>query len=219
MSLNITIPGLVIINGVQGGGKSHCIKYIMHEHQKEFNWGLVFTQTAFNDDNFDYMDKKIVHCRYNEQALIGMKKIHESLIKQGKRPRAFVIFDDCIYEEKQWRSPVLMSFLTQLRHYNVFCIISTQHANRLPPEVRTNAFGVLIFTMATKRALDALYESYGMFFDNFDAFKRFVLENTENHQFIYYNTRIKSAQLEDKYQVMKCPGEIPAFKVELRNRL
>jgi hypothetical protein len=43
--------------------------------------------------------------------------------------------------------------------------------------------------MTGKRALEALYESYGQQFDLYMDFKKYLLENTGNHQFIWYDAR------------------------------
>ena len=52
--MEIKLPSL---NGSQGMGKSHCIKYIMHQLRKELCYGVVFCNTFFDDNPFDYIDK------------------------------------------------------------------------------------------------------------------------------------------------------------------
>jgi hypothetical protein len=94
--MNISIPGLLIICGLQGGGKSHLIHYIMYENQKKFDQGIVFSNTGFSTDNFDYIDKHFVHSKYDEFALANLKLIYEQLVKKDKKPSGFVIFDDCL---------------------------------------------------------------------------------------------------------------------------
>jgi hypothetical protein len=95
--MNISIPGMIIICGLQGGGKSHLICYIMHENQKKFDWGIVFSNTGFLADNFDCIDKRFLHAKYDELTLANLKSIHEQLVEKGKKPCRFVIFDDCLF--------------------------------------------------------------------------------------------------------------------------
>jgi predicted alpha/beta-fold hydrolase len=101
--MGVLIPGLIIICGLQGGGKSHLIRYILHKNQEKFDWGLVFLNTGFSADNFNYIDKWFVHAKYDEDALANLKSIHEQLVEQGKKPFGFVIFDDCLFGQ-QWLS-------------------------------------------------------------------------------------------------------------------
>lgn len=215
--LNVNIPGLFIICGLQGGGKSHLIRYFMYEHRKDFDWGLVITNTGFADGNFDYIDKKFIHIKYDENVLKNLKRLQKKFIAAGKKPSGFVIFDDALFG-KQWRSNEFLSLITQLRHYNITCILSCQYPNAILPVYRTNAFQVAMFTMPTKAALVALYESYGQLFDSYADFKQFLLSNTGNHCFVLYNARNGTATIEGRYGVYRCPAEIPDFKIKPRKK-
>jgi hypothetical protein len=142
----------------------------MHENRKKFDWGIVFSNTGFLADNFDYIDKRFFHAKYDEFTLANLKSIHEQLVEKGKKPCGFVIFDDCLFG-KQWHSKEFCALITQLRHYNITCIISCQYLQAISPLFRSNAFQVAMFNMTGKRALEALYESYGQQFDSYTDFK------------------------------------------------
>jgi hypothetical protein len=126
--MNLSIPGLIIVCGLQGGGKSYLIRYVMHENQKKFDWGMVFSNTGFSADNFEYIDKRFVYAKYDELALENLKSIHEQLVEKGKKPSGFVIFDDCLFG-KQWCSEAFLSLMTQLRHYGITCILPIPSGN------------------------------------------------------------------------------------------
>lgn len=163
------IPGLIIIAGLQGGGKSLVIKYIMYENRKKFDWGLVFSHTTFSANNFDYLDKKFAHKSFNEAALVNLKNMHEKLVAAGKKPSGFIIFDDCL-DKSRWSSPDFCSLLLELRHYGITCIISCQYPYLIPPAVRSQVFQVIMFEMEGVRAIRALYDSYGQRFKNFNEY-------------------------------------------------
>jgi hypothetical protein len=97
--MNVSIPGLIIICRLQEGGKSHLIRYIMHKNRKKFDWGIIFSNTGFSADNFNYIDKHFLYRKYDELA--NLKLIHEQLVKKSKKHCGFVIFDDCLFG-KQW---------------------------------------------------------------------------------------------------------------------
>ena len=218
MSKVFVSPGLHIICGLQGGGKSHLIRYIMHEKRRTFNWGIVFTQTKFGGGNFDYIPENFVHAQYSPAKLIALKKLQERLIKDGKSPAAFIIFDDCLYG-KIWNDPELLSLCTQLRHYNITCIISTQYPNALPPPLRTNAFTVSIFQMTTERALKALYESFGQLFESYTAFRQYIFANTGDHSFLLFDARNGGTTVAERYYVMKAPADIPQFMMKMTKKI
>jgi hypothetical protein len=216
--MDVSIPGLIIICGLQGGGKSHLIRFIMHENQEKFDWGLVFSNTGFAAENFDYVDKRFVHAKYDEYALSNLKSIHEQLVEQGKKPSGFVIFDDCLFDE-QWKSKEFRALMTQLRHYKITCIISCQYPHSIEPLFRSQVFQVAMFFMTGERALMALYKSYGQMFDSYNDFKKYLLGNTGNHQFIWFNARNGATSIDGRYQIMKCPETIPDFQLKFKQKI
>ena len=218
MSKVFVSPGLHIICGLQGGGKSHLIRYIMHEKRRTLLWGIVFTQTKFGGGNFDYIPEKFVHEQYSPAKLIALKKLQKKLIEEGKSPAAFVIFDDCLYG-KIWNDPELLSLCTQLRHYNITCIISTQYPYAIPPTLRSNAFTVSMFMMTAEPALKGLYESFGQMFDSFNEFRKYLFANTGDHSFLLFDARIGGTTVAERYHVMKAPSDIPPFMMKMRGKI
>jgi hypothetical protein len=216
--MNITIPGLLIINGLQGGGKSHLIKTIMYNNRKQFHWGLVFSNTSFKHGNFDYVSHKYVHEHYNESALLALVQLHRRLISEGKSPRAFVIFDDCL-ERKQFADERFQNLCLQLRHYGVFVIISTQYPVLVPSRFRANAFQAAMFYFGAEAATKALYQSYGNMFDNYAAFKKYLNEHTSGHQFVWYDARNGGRDVTTRYKTLQAPAKIPSFKIKFHKTI
>ena len=169
--MDLQIPGVYMICGLQGGGKSHLIKYIMYQNRDKFDCGIVFTNTGFVDGNFDYVDKKFVHLEYSAAVLKNLKDIFKKRI-EAKRPLCgYVIFDDCL-EGNPWKEKELRSLITQVRHYNITVIISTQHPTAIPPIFRTNTWQAFMFFMGTEDAMKALHKNYGQMIGTFADFKR-----------------------------------------------
>jgi hypothetical protein len=52
----------------------------MHENWKKFDRGIVFSNTQFSADNFDYIDKCFLHAKYDEFTLANLKLIHEQFV-------------------------------------------------------------------------------------------------------------------------------------------
>jgi hypothetical protein len=208
----------IIVSGLQGGGKSHFIRYLMYRNRKRFNWGIVFTNTGFAGDNFDYIPQKYVHPVYNQKALLSLMNVQKKLIGDGKSPEAFVIFDDCLFG-KQWNDNEFKSLITQLRHYHVTCIISCQYPQSIPSLFRANVFQVIMFYMNAQNAIKALYESYGQMFDSYTQFKKYLLEHTGNYQFIHYDAKNGGQSISSRYTAMKAPDKIPKFTIRYTNRI
>ena len=217
--MNIDIPSLILINGSQGLGKSYLIRYLMYEHRKDFHFGVIFTNTYFEDDSFEYVKKSYVHPEYNEEVLQNLMDLQIKNKEKGIEKQGFVIFDDCLYDRLQFSSEVLKRLCTQLRHFNLTVIMSTQYPNSLPSCVRANAMSVFMFNTNNKNALEALYNSYGQAFDNYNEFKKYILTNTGDHKFIYYNKMKPSENIYDDFKIMRAPSKIPKFKIKFNKNI
>ena len=139
--------------------------------------------------------------------------MQEKLVSKGKIREAFVIFDDCLDDPNEFTSPALKRLSTQLRHYHITVIFSTQYCNLLPTRMRANAMIVIIFQTDTKNSLEALFNSYGQKFDTYNDFKNYVMKNLGKYKFIYYNKDNQEKKLSDVYKVMMAPEKIPKFKI------
>ena len=202
--MDITVPGLVIISGQQGSGKSNLLKYIMKLLRSKLKYGIAFSQTAFNEGNLDYIPKKYVYTQYDPIALGNLMKIQAAQTKE-KRHLAFVVFDDCVVDS--WVNCKLFNQLvTQVRHYNVLIIITTQWISKIPPMVRENGFQVAMFSADTHRALEALFESYGQKFENLNQFKKYLQQNTQDFHFVFYNRK------DNSYKKLKAPAVVKIRK-------
>ena len=218
MSIELEIPALYIINSPQGGGKSHLIRYLMYINRKKFDYGLVFSNTFFDGDSFDYVKKEYVHPEYNEEALQKLMDIQQELISKNIIKEAYVIFDDCI-EKEQFSSETLKQLTIQLRHFHITLIFATQYANLVPTRMRSNCMGTFIFATDSECNLKALYASYGQQFNNYQDFKNYLIKNTGNHKFLYYSKKHTSDDLCSTYRVMICPAKIPKFKLKIKSSI
>lgn len=182
--------------------------------EKKFFNGICFTNTKF-DNPFPCIDADFIHPEYSEEALENLMEIQANLVKKKIVKQCFVIFDDCLDDPGEFQSAALKRLSTQLRHYNIALIMSTQYCNLLPPRIRTNATAVFIFQNDCKSNLESLYESFGQRFDSYKEFKNYIIQNlSENYRFIYYDKNTTEKNLEDIFQVMLCPPKIPKFKIK-----
>lgn len=208
--MNIDLPSVVIINGSQGSGKSSLIRYLIGLKKDELSYGIIFSNTAFSsEENYDYIPEKYVHPHFNEEKLLNLMKI-QTKFKKETRPKIFIIFDDCLFEPKQWSSNALRQLATQVRHYNCFLIVSTQYPQLVPSYFRAVSFYSFIFAgMENKNAMKALYDSYGISeFNSYQEFQNYVIENTGDYKFIFIDRKTKT-----QFKIMKCPSNINKFKL------
>jgi Cdc6-like AAA superfamily ATPase len=208
--LNITIPGLFIIVGQQGSGKSQLIKYVLRQYRSKFSYGICYSNTAF-DGGFEYIPSKFVYSEYDETSLVKLMNLQAGLVQQGITKEAFVVFDDVI-DVKTFNSPALRRLTTQLRHYRITCILSTQYPNALPPIFRSNSMNVALFRTDSRIALKALWEAYGQKYTERE-FKDYLLSQTKDYAFLFVDKK------KDTWETMKCPETIKPFKLRFNTKI
>lgn len=208
-TLKLKPPFLLLINGKQGSGKSHFINYIMRENMlspNKWDYGIVFSNTCWENGSWEFLPEAYVYEEYNEKILDNLMKIQKQNLEKNINTHAFVIFDDCLDDKDQFTSTSLKKLSTQLRHYNISLIISTQYPHLVPPRFRANSMYAVFFDIGSGvRELEALYNAYGQRFRNYNEFKEYYYKNISDHKFIMYNKD------EDKYQTYRCPSLIPKF--------
>lgn len=204
---------IAIVAGIPNMGKSNFIKYIMlqnHENYSKnpFRYGIVFTKTKF-EGAYNFVPAKFVHSKYDPDVLQNLMKIQEDSLAKH---RAFVIFDDCL-DAKCFSSQLFSDLITTYRHWNISVIIATQYIYRVPPTIRECCRYAVMFRMTTKRSIQALFESFGTFFNNYEEFRKYLLEKTQNYYFILMDRNSKSDKVADVYKCLKVPSpeQIPEF--------
>ena len=210
-------PYMAVVNGKQGSGKSHFLKWLMREHnldeKRKFDFGVVFSNTAF-EGSFDYIPKKYVFEGFDISVVEALMKIQKNNIKKKIQKQAFIILDDCLDDENQWNSPAMKKLSTQLRHYNITLIITTQYPHCVPPQFRSNAMYSAFFDVGPgRRELQATYDCYGGRFKSYEIFKQYYFANIKDHKFITYDRE------RDEYQTYRAPEKIPKFSIKYNKNI
>jgi hypothetical protein len=213
--MNITLPSIIIVAGKPGSGKSHLIKYWFYTNRNNFDYGIVLTKTSF-DNGYNFIPKEFVHPDYDENKISSLMKLQANLIKEGIYKKAFLVLDDCL--TKDFNYQVFQDLVTQSRHYNITLVISTQYIYKVNPTIRECANYAIIFRQSTKRSLEALYESFGQHFNNLNKFQQYIIDNTNDHQFVFVDINSTSNNINDIYKVMKVPDKIPKFTVKFHTK-
>lgn len=213
--MNIEIPSLIICAGKPKSGKSHLIKYIIYKYRHKFQYGIVMCKTSFND-GYDYIPEDFVHSKYDENKIKNLMKLQSKLIENGIINDCFLILDDCLTCD--YNKELFTDLITQYRHYHITVIISTQYIYKVNPTIRECANYAMLFRQSTKRSIEAVYESFGAHFDNYESFKQYITNNTDDHKFIFVDINSDQDDIDNIYQVMKAPKKIPKFLLKFSEK-
>ena len=149
-------PFSLLFVGIKGAGKTTFLGNVLIPYADYFDEIVVFSATAKLDVSFKKMaeilkiDKKNIYNKYSETRLKKlMKKIKQQNknVPQKDKLRVLIIFEDVIAQLKHTGKSALDSLAFNHRHFSVsYCILS-QYFKKLPPTIRNNATGWVLWNM------------------------------------------------------------------------
>ena len=104
-----------------------------------------------------------------------VKKMGHDIATRGYTkidPRAFLILDDCLYDNSWVRDKNIRALFMNGRHYHMMFIITMQYALGIPPNLRTNIDYVFILRENYQSNRKRLYENFAGMFKTFDLFAK-----------------------------------------------
>ena len=113
-------------------------------------------------------------------------------------PSAFLILDDCLYDQSWVKDQNIRSLFMNGRHWKIMFIITMQYALGIPPSLRTNIDYVFILRENYVSNRKRLYEHYAGMFPSFEIFCQVMDQCTENYECLVVHNNAKSNRLEDQ---------------------
>jgi hypothetical protein len=200
---------VIVLIGKRDTGKSFLVRDLLY-YQQDIPIGTVISGTEEGNGFYGKMVPKLfVHNEYNTAIIENILKRQRTVLKQIKKeietyrrstidPRAFVILDDCLYDNTWARDKMMRLLFMNGRHWKVMLIITMQYPLGIPPTLRTNIDYVFILRenyIANRRRI---YENYAGMFPTFEAFCQVMDQCTENYECLVINNNSKSNTLTDQ---------------------
>ena len=219
----ITSDKVCVFIGKRETGKSFLVKDLLYYH-RDVPIGTVISGTeSANTFYGNIIPNLFIHDNYTPEIVnnslkrqkIVIKKINKEMNAYGKTnidPRAFLILDDCLYDQSWIRDTNIRSLFMNGRHYKILFIITMQYALGIPPSLRTNIDYVFILRENYVSNRKRLYEHYAGMFPTFEIFCQVMDQCTEDYNCLVINNNAKSNKLEDQVFWYKADDH-PAFKI------
>ena len=211
---------VVVLIGKRDTGKSFLCKDILYHHQ-EIPVGQVISGTeGANQFYSKIVPKLFIHDEFKADIIQNMLKRQKMLIEKNFQsgengivdPRAFLILDDCLYDNTWAKDKWMRSVFMNGRHYKLLFLLTMQYALGIPPNLRTNIDYVFILRENYVSNRKRLYDHYAGMFPNFEMFCQVMDQCTENYECLVINNNAKSNKLTDQVFWYKAE-ERPDFKI------
>jgi hypothetical protein len=200
---------VVVLIGKRDTGKSFLVRDLLY-HQQDIPIGTVISGTEEGNGFYSKLVPKLfIHNEYNTAIIENILKRQRTVLKQIKKeiemykrstidPRAFVILDDCLYDNTWSRDKLMRLLFMNGRHWKVMLVITMQFPLGIPPTLRTNIDFVFILRENYISNRKRIYENYAGMFPTFEAFCQVMDQCTENYECLVINNNSKSNKLTDQ---------------------
>lgn len=220
---SISPDKVCVFIGKRETGKSFLVKDLLW-HMRDVPIGTVISGTeAANTFYGDIVPSLFIHDQYTPEIVANTLKRQKMVIQKIKAdtnnygksvidPRAFLILDDCLYDNSWIRDTNIRSLFMNGRHWKMLFIITMQYALGVPPNLRTNIDYVFILRENFVSNRKRLYEHYAGMFPSYDIFAQVMDACTENYECLVIHNNAKSNKLEDQVFWYKASAH-PDFRI------
>jgi len=199
---------VVILIGRRDTGKSFLVRDLLYYHQ-DIPLGTVISGTeAGNGFYSSIIPKLFIHHEYSSAIIENILKRQKVVLKQIEKeksvhrkvsidPRAFVILDDCLYDDSWARDKMMRLLFMNGRHWKIMLVITMQYPLGVPPNLRTNVDYVFILREPYLTNRKRIWENYAGMFPTFESFCQVMDQTTENYECLVVDNNCKSNKLHD----------------------
>ena len=201
----------MLLVGKSERGKTYLTKFLIDyitNSLNVFKFGIVFAKSASNGD-WDFLPKNSVFDGWKQDKFEAYIKWLEQVRREkgDAMPCSFLVLDDLFGTKALMGNEAFDSFLARSRHLGVTVFNLVQYLNSAASStiLREQSSHVFMFNSKTKRTLTALFEWFGLGFDSYDEFAKYMEEKTKkdlNTAVLY----IEKNEADNNYFSFKAPG-------------
>ena len=200
---------VIVLIGRRDTGKSFLVRDLLF-YQQDIPIGTVISGTeAGNGFYASHVPKLFIHDEYNSAIIENILKRQKTVMKQVRKeeqvykrsnidPRAFVILDDCLYDNTWAKDKLMRLLFMNGRHWKVMLVITMQYPLGIPPNLRTNIDYVFILREPYITNRKRIYENFAGMFPTFESFCQVMDQCTENYECLVINNNSNSNKLHDQ---------------------
>ncbi len=200
---------VIVLIGRRDTGKSFLVRDLLYYHQ-DIPIGTVISGTEAGNGFYGKLVPKLfIHDEYNSAIIENILKRQRIVMKQIKKEkeaygksnidaRAFVILDDCLYDNSWAREKVMRLLFMNGRHWKIMLVITMQYPLGVPPNLRTNIDYTFILREPYLNNRKRIYENFAGMFTTFESFCQVMDQCTENYECLVISNNAKSNKLEDQ---------------------
>lgn len=196
---------IVVLLGKRNTGKSFLTKDILY-HKKDIPLGVVVSRTDHLVHFYDkFIPPMFIYNRYEPENIDKLFKRQEKANKESwKDPYAFLLFDDCLSDAKNWgKDERIKEIFFNGRHYKLLFILTMQAPMGITPDLRTNIDFTFILKNNNSNDREKIYKNYAGVFPTREIFDKVLDACTEDYHCLVIDNTTHSNNIEDQVFIYK----------------
>jgi hypothetical protein len=200
---------VVVLIGKRDTGKSFLVRDLLYHH-KDLPIGTVISGTESANSFYGTIIPSIfIHEEYTPELLHNAVRRQKLVVKRmvrevhrtgrtGIDPRAFLVLDDCLYDNDWVKDKNIRCLFMNGRHYKVMFVITMQYPLGVPPNLRCNIDYVFILRENIVSNRKRIYDNFAGMFPSFEVFCQVMDQCTEDYECLVIHNNAKSNRIEDQ---------------------
>jgi hypothetical protein len=200
----------VVILGRKKSGKSFLCRDILFHRKNDLPVGTVISYTEGITPFYSkILPPLFIHEEYSAQIIdkvlkrqkMCLAQIQKDIESKGRStidPKAFLILDDCLYNESWQELTGISSAIVSSYHLKLLTILIMSYIMDIPPKLRTNIDYVFILKDNNVNNRRKIYDNYANIFPSFDEFSQVMDVCTDDNECIVINNNAKGNEIEDQ---------------------
>ena len=206
---SITPDKVCVFIGKRETGKSFLVRDLLYYHRNIPIGTIISGTECANKFYGNIVPSLFIHDLYTPEIISNVMKRQKMVVKKQKReidqfrgsnidPNAFLILDDCLFDNSWVKDTNIRGLFMNGRHYKILFIITMQYALGIPPNLRTNIDYVFILRENYVSNRKRLYEHYAGMFPTFETFCQVMDQCTENYECLVVHNNAKCNKLDEQ---------------------
>jgi hypothetical protein len=214
---NVKDDKIIVIVARRNSGKSFLVRDIMFHHQ-DIPLGMVISPTEHANRFYgEFVPDVFIHDEYHPDLIANMIKRQRLVMAKRNQgasidPRAFLIMDDCMFDNTWVTDRNIRATFFNGRHYKLFYILTMQFVLGIPPVLRSQIDYVFLLREPSIANQRRIYDNFGGVFPSFDIFSQVLTQTTNNFEALCIDNTCRSNRLEEQVFWYKA-RERPSFRL------
>jgi hypothetical protein len=194
---------VVVLLGKRNTGKSFLTRDILYHH-RDIPIGTIISPTEMANKFYSSLVPKFfIHDEYSPGLVDRVVRRQRQVVEKEEDdktidPRAFLVFDDCLYDDSWKRDKNIRMLFMNGRHWKMLFLITMQFPLGIPPVLRSNVDFVFILRETITSNRKRIHDHWAGMFPSYNFFSDVMDQCTENFECLVIDNTVKSNKIQDQ---------------------